>query len=217
MELVLDRPTTTQSVETNEAQKHNAQIKERYLKLQSAEADQFAAPSHVAPTYQATTVNRQESTVYAPMFGSTPTVEQTPQVTEYVRHMESALFTAEKFEKMENEAPQTTTPTFVADVTSNAPVMTTATATATREGYSLNSFAKFMLGVFATVVVCSMTMICVNTAKIQQKTMRLKNLEEKRQELVEKNEEIERRIADAKSEETIRQYAESQGMVQLGQ
>ena len=208
MELVLDRPTTTQSVETNEAQEHNALIKERYRKLQSTEADQFATPSYTASTYQAATVNAQASTVYAPMFGSTATVEQTPQVTEYVRHMESALFTTEKFEKVENEVPQETVPTFVADVTTNAPVMTPATATATREGYGLNAFAKFMLGVFAAVVVCTMTMICINTAKIQQKTIRLRNLEQKRQELIEKNEEIERRIADAKSEETIRQYAE---------
>ena len=217
MELVLDRPTTTQSVETNEAQEHNALIKERYRKLQSTEADQFATPSHTANTYQTATVNPQASTVYAPMFGSTATVEQTPHVTEYVRHMESTLFTTEKFEKVENEVSQETVPTFVADVTTNAPAMTTAIAPATREGYGLNSFAKFMLGVFAAVVVCTMTMICVNTAKIQQKTIRLRNLEEKRQELIEKNEEIERRIADAKSEETIRQYAESQGMVQLGQ
>ena len=78
---------------------------------------------------------------------------------------------------------------------------------------ALNALAKFMIGVFSAVVVCAMTMICVNTNTIQQKSLRLRNLEEKREELMEQNEEIERRIANAKSEETIRQYAESQGMV----
>lgn len=214
MELVLDRPTTKQTVDTNEAQEHNALIKERYRKLQSAEADQFSVPSYTAPSYQATTVEPQSSTVYAPMFGSTATVEQTPQVTEYVRHMESSLFTAEKFEKMENTAVEEVAPTFVADVTTNVPTM--ATASVVNEDYGLNSLAKFMIGVFAAVVVCAMTMICVNTSTIQQKSLRLRNLEEKREELIEQNEEIERRIASAKSEETIRQYAESQGMVQLG-
>lgn len=206
MELVLDRPMTKSSVDTNEAQEHNALIKERYRKLQSAEADQFAAPSYTAPT-----VEPQASTVYAPMFTSTATVEQTPQVTEYVRHMESTLFTAEKFERMENAAVEEVAPTFVADVTTNAPTM--ATASVVREGYALNALAKFMIGVFSAVVVCAMTMICVNTNTIQQKSLRLRNLEEKREELMEQNEEIERRIANAKSEETIRQYAESQGMV----
>ena len=146
MELVLDRPMTKSSVDTNEAQEHNALIKERYRKLQSAEADQFATPSYTAPA-----VEPQASTVYAPMFASTATVEQTPQVTEYVRHMESAIFTAEKFERMENAAMQEIAPTFVADVTTNAPTM--ATVSEVSEGYALNSLAKFMIGVFAAVVV----------------------------------------------------------------
>ena len=42
----------------------------------------------------------------------------------------------------------------------------------------------------------------------------LRNLEQQREELVERNAEIQRRIEIAQSEETIREYALSQGMIQ---
>lgn len=224
MEVVLEKPATTQAEKTSEAQEHNALIKERYRKLQSAEADQFSAPSDSALHEQSIRAERSASTVFAPIFGATATMEQTPQVTEYVRPTEyvreaESLFTTDKFEKLQNtfaeEIPaETIAPTFVTDVTTVAPTMKENVAV--REGYSLNSIAKFAIGVFAALVICSMTLIGVNSNTIQQRNLRLRELEQKQQELIEQNQEIERRIADAKSDETIFRYAESQGMIQNG-
>lgn len=59
-----------------------------------------------------------------------------------------------------------------------------------------------------------LTLICVNTQILSRKSAELKDLERQRQELVERNEEIQRRIEDAQSEETIREYAISNGMIQ---
>ena len=70
------------------------------------------------------------------------------------------------------------------------------------------------MAIFATVVVMMLTLICVNTQIIQRKSMQLRNLEQQREELVNRNEEIQRRIENAQSEETIREYALSQGMIQ---
>ena len=45
--------------------------------------------------------------------------------------------------------------------------------------------------------------------------MRINELQMQRQTLIEQNAEVERRIAEARSEEAIRQYAESQGMIEI--
>jgi hypothetical protein len=47
--------------------------------------------------------------------------------------------------------------------------------------------------------------------------MSLQNLETKRLELIEKNMEIQRRIENANAEDTIREYAESSGMIKGGE
>ena len=90
-------------------------------------------------------------------------------------------------------------------------------AVAVEESYSLSSFAKLIMAAFTLAVVAMLTLACINTQTIQSKSIRLQNLEEKRQELLEKNEEIQRRIEEAKSDEVIREYATSQGMIQNGQ
>ena len=67
---------------------------------------------------------------------------------------------------------------------------------------------------FASVgVVAMLAMICMNTQIIRQKRIRLQNLEEQKEELVNEVAEIEQRIEAAKSEEAIRQYALENGIV----
>jgi hypothetical protein len=56
-------------------------------------------------------------------------------------------------------------------------------------------------------------LICVNSHVIRQKTIRIQNLEQKKEQLLEMNEEIQRRLEAAQSDETIAQYAQSQGMI----
>jgi len=211
------------TVTEKEAQEHNALIKERYRRLQNAEASQFAEKE--VNTIEENTLRSADiaraNTVYAPVFERTSAIEQTPQVTEYVRaNVAEPIFTAEKFERLEETAQENNV--MSANVTEipvsipvSTPVMTTENAMAER--YSLTTFAKMMITVFATLVLAMLTLICINTYTINQKTLQLQDLEARKAELIEQNEAIQRRIADAKSEETIRAYAESQGMVQNGQ
>ncbi len=192
----------------NEAQKHNAQISERYRRLQDAEADQFGS----------STVSAQSATVapekpVQPVFEQTPALAQAPQVTEYVRsRIETPVFTTEKFSTMTDTAvatPVISAPVAPMPVEVYAPVQ----AVEKEVQYSLTSMAKAVIAVFATLVIAMLTLICVNTHILNRKNIRIKNLEEKRQELIEKNEEIQRRIEIAQSDETIREYALSQGMI----
>ncbi len=204
---------TAVSEEIQKEREHNAQISERYRMLQDAIEDQFSAHSQNT-VYQAAATYAPSQTQYAPTFTApTPSVEQRPSVTEYVRTnvADSTLFSAEKFEKFQvNE--QYSAPTYVGDA-----VNVNEEAVAVEESYSLSSFAKLIMAAFTLVVVAMLTLACINTQTIQSKSIRLQNLEEKRQELLEKNEEIQRRIEEAKSDEVIREYATSQGMIQNGQ
>ncbi len=170
-----------------EAELHNAQIAERYKRLQNAESMQFSEPSAATPVL-------------------TPTIEKTveePQITHYTREkIDSPVFTTEKFERAE---------TVIAPTQMQAPIAVQSTAVA--EQYSLSRMAKMVMAAFAAVVVFMLTLICVNTQIINRQSVRIRNLEEKRDELVERNEEIQARIELAQSEETIREYAISQGMI----
>ena len=150
-------------------------------------------------------------TYYSPVVESTATVEQAPQITEYVREEPAAIFTTEKFDRIQEEiAPQTVeeeviAPTYVAPAT--------VTSVSTLSQYSLTAFAKATMAVFVLVVLAMLTLIAVNSQAIRVKSIRINNLEERREELVEKTEELQRRIDAARSEETIRAYAEEQGWV----
>ena len=58
-----------------------------------------------------------------------------------------------------------------------------------------------------------LTLIGANTATIQRKTIKLRNLEEKKQELMEKNDEIQRRIQELQTEESIIERATQAGLL----
>ena len=212
MELVQERIQTQESITTKEAQEHNAQIKERYRRLQNEVADQFN--TEYTPTMQAS-VAETAHTVYAPTMNFTSTVAQNPTVTEFVRkELDSALFSTEKFERFqatEEVALSNVSPTLVTDVAQN-----TASSTVAETSYSLTTFAKLAMAIFAVVVVAMLTLVGINSSLIAQKNMQIEMLQERKIELLEKSEELQRRIADAISEESIREYALSQGMVPRG-
>jgi cell division protein FtsL len=116
--------------------------------------------------------------------------------------MAAAVFTTQKYEMAkENMQP----------VEFTAPVQ--ATERAVEVSYALTPLAKVIMAAFTFVVVAMLAMICMNTQIIRQKRIRLQNLEEQKEELVNEVAEIEQRIEAAKSEEAIRQYALENGIV----
>ena len=217
MEQLLERTLQT-SVNTQEAQQHNAQISERYRRLQSALADQFASDTYATPVQAS--VSTLERTTYVAPVQDTPVVEQVPQVTDYVSERpSSSVFTADKFNgvAMGNEATMSVTtvaPTYIAPVIQQAP--TTVVEVGVQAQYALSPFAKVALAVFGVVVVGMMSLIGVNSNLISQKKIKIKNLEKQRQQLIEQHEDIQRRIEIAQSEETIMQWAQEQGLVEAG-
>ncbi len=195
-----------------EAQKHNALISERYKRLQNTVASQLAedvrTEEREVDAY--TTENTIEKTTYiSPNTVNSATYAQTPTVTEYISRAPSALFTTERFTRMQaaEEAQAIVMPVA-------APVQAVAVKTEAR--YSLSSMAKLAMAAFAVVTVAMLTLICVNTNAINQKRANIQLLEERKAELVEQDARLQQRLENATSEETIREYAESQGMVQTG-
>ena len=209
----------TINVATQEAQQHNALIKERYRRLQNAEADQFA--TNTQEQYRAKDAVRAavlapEAPVYtAPVYAETPVMEQTPQITEYVRsRIETPVFTTEKFNGMQQaQAAAIVAPAPVQAMPVDVYMPTQAATVSTEVQFSLSRAAKIAMAAFGATVTVMLSLIGINTHIINQKAVRIQELEQKKQELIEYNEELQRRIEAAQSEETIRQYAESQGMI----
>lgn len=218
MDTVLERERIADPAARDEAAAlHNAQINERYQRLLNAEAEQFAQFEE-----ESERVFAPRASVLAPERPAESTFTQQPKVTEFVRPREDmSIFTPEALDKaIEMNAP-------VAPVAPAAPVMEAparavaqpvqapqAVAVASVQ-YSLNTFAKAMIAAFVAVVIVMLTVIGINSNIIRQKRLKVEKLEQKNQELIEQKAEIEERIRNATSEETIRQYAESQGMIQI--
>ena len=202
MGLLLEERTMENTVVDLEAQKHNEMINERYRRLFSAEEVQFAeSEATITQSYAPT------ATYEAPVEDYAPTVEQTPTVTEFVhQRATSPVFTTEKFARIEENQTQAVAPTTVSSVSAKA---------VSEIAYTLSPLAKVVMAVFTAVVVAMITLICINTHAINAKTVRLKNLQQQKEELMERNEDIQRRIDEARSEQAIRAYAESKG-VSLG-
>ena len=189
---------------TREEQEHNALINERYNQLKNAVAGQFADEKTEQQSNVQAAVMASLASVYRPSFDYATAFAQQPTVTEYVTA--NPAQTAAPTQAAATYA----NPTFVADVT---PIQQTSVRT--ENEIALTPFAKVVMAVFTVLVVAMLSMIAVNTQTIMQKEMRLEQLQQERAELIEEGQEIQRRINDAKSEETIRAYAESQGMVQV--
>ena len=201
MATLMDTQTMRNFTADKEAELHNAQINERYKRLQNAEADQFAQKTVASePSF----VRASIAIPQAPVLENTTITEQTPQVTEFVRErVEAPVFTVENLEKATVQAP-VEIPTQVA---------VRATSVSKQAQYSLTTAAKVVMAAFVAMVVLMLTLICVNTQKIELKSMQIRDLEMQRDELIEKSEEIQRRIQEATSEEAITEYALSQGMI----
>ncbi len=184
MNTVLERST----LETTEQQMHNAMINERYRKLLDAVEDQFA--SATAPVEQAT-----------------PVMEQTPVVTEYTPSaIASSVFTVEKLERMELGAP-------AREIAPAKPQAVVAAKTHVVAHYSLTPLAKVVMAVFTLIVIAMLALIGVNSRTMQQKSVRIRNLEEKREQLVQEYDELQRRLEELQTDESIIERATEAGLV----
>ena len=206
MATLTDNQTIRNYTADKQAELHNAQINERYKRLQNAEADQFAQKTIDETAY---TVRASVLTSNAPVLENTTITEQTPQITEIVHErVDAPVFTTEKFERS-IIAPSTAQAPV--EIPMQAPVYTASVAKQAQ--YSLSTMAKVVMAAFAAVVILMLTLICVNTQTIERKSLQIRNLEQQREELIEKNAEVQRRIQEAQSEEAITEYALSQGMI----
>lgn len=203
----LEMERTQTPVVENEAQLHNSMISERFRRLQAAEADQFSV--NEKPVYASVS-----APVAPALVQETRTMQQTPQVTEYVRQrIDSPVFTTEKFNGIQS-ASAVVAPVYAPVAPMPVEVYQPATVETVEESYSLSASAKRALAIFGSVVTIMLTVIGVNTQIINKKTVKIRNLERQRQELQEEYEELQARIEAAQSEESIMEYATSQGMIQ---
>ena len=77
----------------------------------------------------------------------------------------------------------------------------------------MSNFAKAVAAGFAVLVTVMLCIIGVNSRTIQQKNVKIRRLEDKRQELVEESNEIQARIDEVRSFEYVKNWAENNGFV----
>ena len=204
----VEEKVTVQERATQEEQRiseaeraHNAQISENYRQIKNAVSDQFGCRTIDMPAQR---IHMNTAPVY-PTYSYTPAVEQNPQVKEYIRNLRESVYQTSIYE--------TATPAIEQEIAK--PVVVNETKKSVQATYSLTTLGKVAVAIFAAVTISMMTLIGVNSNILAQKSMRIDELQTQRQMLIEQNIEVERRIAEARSEETIRQYAESQGMIEV--
>ena len=202
---MLRERTELQKLEAEKAQKHNESINENFLKIKNLVHAQFEEDEvqEVAAETVAEPVVEEAPLYISP--SNVAKLEQAPLVTEYASPMAAALFTTQKYEMARENMEVHTAP-----VEYTAPVQ--ATKHVAEASYALTPLAKVVMAAFTCVVVGMIALIGMNTQIIRQKKLRIQNLEEKKQQLVEQSQDIQRRIEAAQSEETIRQYAFENGM-----
>ncbi len=187
MEQLLERT----AIETAEKEKHNATISERYRKLLDAVEDQFSAP-----VVEAQTAYDQVLSEISTM-EETPVTEQNPTVSEYKpSELASSVFTTERFERLQEAARE------VRPVETQSKAVVKATPTAVAH-YTLTPLAKLAMAVFTLIVIAMLTLIGVNSHALQRRSVRLKNLEEKKERLMEEYEELEAYLAELQTPENI--------------
>jgi cell division protein FtsL len=193
---------TEETVATREAAVHNARIKERYHQLLNAEATQLEESYEEA--------RQAYASASAPVLAPERTVDPMPEQFGHTR-VDSPLFTTETLERTLGGYATDIAPT----QTVQTPV-TTVESEVRAETYGLTRFAKLAIAAFVGVVTIMMTVIGINSNVIARKSVRVRNLEQKKERLLEENEELQARIREATSYESILEYAEESGMIYVG-
>ena len=217
MSTLLNRPNNTQSPDP--ATLHNSQIRERYRRLENAEADQFA---QMDAAQQQTRVNAgPRAAVLTPERTDENRVAQAPNVTEYERRASDySLFTPETLDRtLERSAAMETPVQNVTEMPAQyiepTPVTyaATAEAVAEREEYGLTRRGKVAIGAFCGFVCAMLCVIGVNSNIIAKNEAKLQALEETRQELLLEKAKIQANIDEITSEENVNRWAIENGWV----
>ena len=195
--------------ESQEAQLHNAQISERYRILKNAEERQFGSQTNEAVTHVEATL-ATEKPVYTSTMQELDTFEKLPTVTEFIPT--ASVFTTERFNTAEENQTQKTVYSTVEALSTTKTAETVVSVQ--EEQYALSRVAKMIMVAFVTTVMVMLALICINTHLINQKRASIEILEAKQQQLLQENAQLQERIQNATSEEAIREFALSQGMIQ---
>ena len=200
----LENRPFTQTLE-REAELHNAQIKRRYEQLRSTEESQLQE-----------SIQRAERDSFAARnFGGTATIErpiiETPQAPTYSHsRVESSLFTTETRERtIAREKAESTVQTAPQAVA--AMPVTVVSPVQKAETFSMSNFAKAVAAAFVVLVILMLSVIAVNSRSIQRKNVKIRQLEEQRQELIEESGEIQARIQEVTCEDYVARWAEANG------
>ena len=217
---------TLDSLQAEEARRHNEQIRQKYLQLQNAEEAQL---SHVFENAEQQTRAEEFNAPAAPV-STMPAAPVAPAQTAQAKtvsltEQQKDLFTADTFRRMVSGAAKAQAPVqapvqeFV-QAPVYRPVFTPAPektqeavkqAEKSLESYSLTNAAKAVIAAVAAFVVLLITLIGINTRILNAKGVELSALEAKKAELAEQSRELAERIENATSEETIAAWAQANG------
>ena len=217
---------TLDSLQAEEARRHNEQIRQKYLQLQNAEEAQL---SHVFENAEQQTRAEEFNAPAAPV-SAMPAAPVAPAQTAQAKtvsltEQQKDLFTADTVRRMVSGAAKAQAPV-QAPVQESVqapvyrPVFTPAPEKAQEavkqaekslESYSLTNAAKAVIAAVAAFVVLLITLIGINTRILNAKGVELSALEAKKAELAEQSRELAERIENATSEETIAAWAQANG------
>lgn len=209
-----------EDLQTEEARRHNEQIRERYLRLQNAEetqltetfegAEEAKAARQAAPSdFSAQTIDvPKETQSHAVRFSAAENErEQIKSVP--LTNSQKELFGAETFRRVvaasEYSAAQS--------IEQRVEKQIEETAAGQEETYSLTSAAKAIIAAFAALVVMMLTVIGINTRIMAAKGAELIALETQKAELVEESRALAERIEAETSDETIERWAVENGWI----
>lgn len=217
---------TLDSLQAEEARRHNEQIRQKYLQLQNAEEAQL---SHVFENAEQQTRAEEFNAPAAPV-SAMPAAPVAPVQTAQAKtvsltEQQKDLFTADTFRRMVSGAAKAQAPVQTPVQESvQAPVYRPVFAPAPEktqeavkqaekslESYSLTNAAKAVIAAVAAFVVLLITLIGINTRILNAKGVELSALEAKKAELAEQSRELAERIENATSEETIAAWAQANG------
>lgn len=213
---------TLDSLQAEEARRHNEQIRQKYLQLQNAEEAQL---SHVFENAEQQTRAEEFNAPAAPV-SAMPAAPVAPAQTAQAKtvsltEQQKDLFTADTFRRMVSGAAKAQAPVQESvQAPVYRPVFTPAPEKAQEavkqaekslESYSLTNAAKAVIAAVAAFVVLLITLIGINTRILNAKGVELSALEAKKAELAEQSRELAERIENATSEETIAAWAQANG------
>ena len=217
---------TLDSLQAEEARRHNEQIRQKYLQLQNAEEAQL---SHVFENAEQQTRAEEFNAPAAPV-SAMPAAPVAPVQTAQAKtvsltEQQKDLFTADTFRRMVSGAAKAQAPVQApVQEAVQAPVYRPVFAPAPEktqeavkqaekslESYSLTNAAKAVIAAVAAFVVLLITLIGINTRILNAKGVELSALEAKKAELAEQSRELAERIENATSEETIAAWAQANG------